>query len=107
MCAQFDQAFYDRLASVIVPEAGCSVPRGLKVPVGDALSECTGVPEGVFISARENEEYRYVFVQNFGTEEVPAEWLGEMVGDGEFLLEGEIPGRLGSLETVVVRERLR
>ena len=107
VCAQFDQAFYDRLASVIVPEAGCSVPRGWKVPGGDALSECPGVPEGVFISARENEEYRYVFVQNFGTEEVPAEWLGEIVGDGEFLLEGETPGRLGSLETVVVRERLR
>ncbi len=89
VCADFEQGFYDEAYGRIVEKTGLE-----KV--------LENIPEGVEVTARYGEQYRYIFVQNFNRHAVRIHLPIERME----LLTGKYDGMIGSFETVVLKEQL-
>lgn len=85
--ADMEQAFYDDIFRRILQKSNIS--RILP-----------DIPENVEVSCRENEKYRYIFIQNFGKDETEL----KIPVDFE-IVAGEYTGKLAGLSTLVVRSR--
>lgn len=84
ICADFEQRFYDDFCKKLTADLGIEL-----------LSE--NIAEGLDVTTRENEEYRYVFVQNFGEKAVPF-----ALSSADYqVLAGNYDGTIGRYETVV------
>lgn len=84
ICADAEQAFYDDMYRILLPEAGIK-----PILEGD-------IPEGIEVTSRETEAGELIFIQNFGDreEQVP-------LPEGEVLF-GRQDGRLAPMEGAVV-----
>ena len=84
VCADFEQRFYDDFCRKLVKEAGIELL-------------CEKIEEGLSVSTREDEDNRYVFVQNFHDKAVPF----KLTSSAYQVLSGNYDGVIGSYETVV------
>ncbi len=91
ICADFEQGFYDEVYRKIAETAN----------VKGALED---IPEGVEVTTRYGTEHQYLFVQNFNRHAVKMSLPTEKM---EVLL-GKYDGiSIGSLETVVLKEKIK
>lgn len=89
ICADFEQGFYDELIGKIVEDS-------------DVEKIFETVPNGIEVTTRCTDEYRYVFVQNYNRFPVEMELpVGRMT-----VLLGRYDGWINSLETVVLKEQI-
>ena len=90
ICADFEQGFYDELYEKIA-KAG-KVEGGLK-----------NIPNGIEVTTRYSDEYKYVFVQNFNrcavNVSLPTEEMEVLLGNYDGVA-------IGSLETVVLKGKV-
>ena len=84
VCADFEQRFYDDFCRKLVKEAGIELL-------------CEKIEEGLSVTTREDEDNRYVFVQNFCDKAVPF----KLTSSAYQVLSGNYDGMIGSYETVV------
>ncbi len=84
VCADFEQRFYDDFCRKLVKEAGIELL-------------CEKIEEGLSVTTREDEDNRYVFVQNFCDKAVPF----KLTSPDYQVLSGNYDGMIGSYETVV------
>lgn len=84
VCADFEQRFYDDFCRKLVKEAGIELL-------------CEKIEEGLSVTTREDEDNRYVFVQNFCDKAVPF----KLTALDYQVLSGNYDGMIGSYETVV------
>ena len=84
VCADFEQRFYDDFCRKLVKEAGIELL-------------CEKIEEGLSVTTREDEDNRYVFVQNFCDKAVPF----KLTSSAYQVLSGNYDGMIGSCETVV------
>ena len=84
VCADFEQCFYDDFCRKLVKEAGIELL-------------CEKIEEGLSVTTREDEDNRYVFVQNFCDKAVPF----KLTSPDYQVLSGNYDGMIGSYETVV------
>ena len=87
VCADFEQAFYDDFCRKLAEEKGLE----------RAAAE---IPEGLDVATREDEKYKYLFVQNYGAE--PAAF--PMDTETYQPMTGEYDGVVRRFETVVFRK---
>lgn len=85
ICADFEEEFYDELYKKILEQQD----------IKPLLSE---IPEGVAVTARENEESRYLFIQNFNQEAVSVT-IPEKAG----VIYGSRQGELQAFDTLVLK----
>ena len=84
VCADFEQRFYDDFCRKLVKEAGIELL-------------CEKIEEGLSVTTREDEDNRYVFVQNFCDKAVQF----KLTSSAYQVLSGNYDGMIGSYETVV------
>lgn len=87
VCADMEEAFYRDVYKKICERAGI---RGL----------LEDVPEGITVNSRENREYQYLFIQNYGQEPVRV-----ALPEGYEILAGEYEGAVAAMSTVVWKRR--
>lgn len=85
ICADFEEEFYDEFYKNILEQQG----------VKPLLSE---IPEGVAVTARENEESRYLFIQNFNQKAVSV-----TIPEGAVVIYGSRQGELQAFDTLVLK----
>ena len=68
VCADFEQAFYDDFCRKLAEEKGLE----------RAAAE---IPEGLDVATREDEKYKYLFVQNYGAEPLHFRWIRKHTSD--------------------------
>lgn len=85
ICADFAQGFYDELYTQIIAQTD------IELPIKD-------IPDGVEVTTRQSEEYRYIFIQNFNKRPVEIEIKG-----GKIILGKYEDKKIPQLGTIVVR----
>ena len=91
--ALFEKQLFIDLLHTILPSAGVYT-------VGKMLFGGVGIPDGVFITSRENSDYRYVFIQNYNRFTVI---LPTVLSAEVSVLYGKNTGVLRPLETIVFK----
>lgn len=89
ICADFEQGFYDEAYSKIAENAGLK-----KI--------FSNIPNGVEVTTRHSEEYRYIFVQNFNRHSVEISLPVEKME----LLIGSYDGTIDRFGTIVLKEKI-
>ena len=90
VCADFEQGFYDEFYKKVAAAT-------------DVQGPLENIPQGVEVTTRQNEEYGYLFVQNFNRHEVEV----NLPVDKMEVLLGNYDGKsIGSLETVVLKQKI-
>lgn len=91
ICADFAQGFYDEVYAQIAKE------EKIKFPIET-------IPEGIEVTTRQTEEYRYLFVQNYNRKVVEL----KLNMEGKELILGEYEDNIiQPLTTIVVKSRIK
>jgi len=85
--ADMEQAFYDEVYAKILKTASCD----------KLLSD---IPEEILVSSRENENYHYTFVQNYGQ----TERVISIPKDSQVIL-GNVNGNIKTYETMIIKTK--
>lgn len=90
ICADAEQSFYDDFYDKATRKAGMK-----------PLTE-TALPDGVEVSSRESDRYRYLFIQNFNS--AALDWdIRQVMKPGDTLLLGEAGEPLAAYGTLIIK----